>query len=66
MGKEKRDLILEKLDEMHVDIKRLTTETVPKLDKRIAVVETKTKIWSGLAGVMGGCLVFLSEKFMGK
>jgi len=63
MSKKQRDLILEKLDEMHVDIKKLTTETVPEIKERITAVETKTKIYSGLAGIIGGCLVFLTEKF---
>ena len=63
MSQKERDLILDKLNEMHVDIKKLTTETVPEIKERITAVETKTKIYSGLAGIIGGCLVFLTEKF---
>jgi hypothetical protein len=58
--------IMDKLDEIHRDVKKINEDKIPALDKRVAIVETKTKIWSGVAGVMGGCLVFLSEKLIGR
>ena len=62
MSKHEIDIILDKLGEIHQDVKRINEEKIPKLDKRIAIVETKTKIWSSLAGVVGGALVFLVDK----
>ncbi len=64
MSKKEQNIILDKLNEMHSDLKKLTTETVPKLDKRIAVVETKTKIWSGMSGILGGCLAVITSRYM--
>jgi len=48
--------VMKKLEEIHQDVKRINEEKIPKLDKRIAIVETKTTIYGGLAGLIGGVL----------
>lgn len=57
--------IMAKLEEMHSDIKKINEEKIPKLDKRIAVVETKTTILGALAGIVGGFLSAFTSKHAG-
>jgi hypothetical protein len=74
MSKKEQSLILDKLGEMHDDIKKLMTETVPKLDSRLSVVEDRTKnssktrllMWNSLSSVVGGLLVVMFDKFTGR
>lgn len=59
--KDLNNLVLQKLDEIHADVKKINEEKIPKLDKRIAVVETKTTIYGGLAGLVGGILAVFTQ-----
>ena len=66
MSKKEIDVILDKLNEIHSDVKKINEEKIPEIKERLATVETRTKVWSGLAGVIGGALVFISDKFVGR
>jgi hypothetical protein len=61
----KLDAGMQKLEEIHLDVKKINEEKIPKLDKRIAVVETKTTIYGGLAGLVGGFLAMFTQKHTG-
>lgn len=63
--KDLNSLVMQKLDEIHADVKKINEEKIPKLDKRIAVVETKTTIYGGLAGLVGGILAVFTQKQTG-
>lgn len=54
--KTKSDMIWDKLDEIHQDVREVRTEDIPKLKIDIAVVKAKSSIHAKVVAAIGGII----------